>query len=476
MLGTAGTATSGTDYADLSTLAVAAGATSAAVSLTPVDDLTAEGDETAIISIQSVAGGSTTIGSNSSVTITITDEASLTSSRAIRRRISEAGVAVQAELTADQLVLFDSTRRLTMLSQARMQRLGTGPLGLLAEGVDFARSGGASATVCHADMARFDELAAEADDDHHHGRLGFQLAGYDCLRNQRYFLDLEASFRRNQHGEDSFQTVASLVREDADDFSTTTIGRFALAMVSERDLHHRHRGSIRSYGGNIGVYIVHRSAPGLMLDGSVSLGLAENLFDFTTIITGSGSRAGGRYHFRDRFRSHNAMATLGVSGSSSIGAVEIEPALTLQASIFGHNRIDTRVRLDDVYYQGVVRSYRHSEVKLGFSPALSYRHDQHHWRLQPRLFCSNSNKAADECGQGVVASHQVASRDGQQRISLQLEAEDFRGNQHHALVLNRRQLLFGSAAVSLVQTAGLDRRSAVADTGYRFGLQLDIRF
>ncbi len=59
-LGTAGTATSGTDYTALpSTLMIAAGATTATTSFTPSDDALydAATDETTIVSITNVAGG-----------------------------------------------------------------------------------------------------------------------------------------------------------------------------------------------------------------------------------------------------------------------------------------------------------------------------------------------------------------------------------------------------------------------------------
>jgi hypothetical protein len=67
-----GTATNGTDYNSLSgSVTIAAGSATATVTVTPIDDVLAEGNETAILTIS--ANAAYTVGSPSSATVTITD-------------------------------------------------------------------------------------------------------------------------------------------------------------------------------------------------------------------------------------------------------------------------------------------------------------------------------------------------------------------------------------------------------------------
>jgi hypothetical protein len=78
-LGTAGTATSGTDYTALpATLTITAGATTATASFIPSDDdfYDATSNETAIVSITNVSGGNALESGDQAVTLTITDNES----------------------------------------------------------------------------------------------------------------------------------------------------------------------------------------------------------------------------------------------------------------------------------------------------------------------------------------------------------------------------------------------------------------
>ena len=68
--GTAG----GTDYANVSDIVISAGSTTGTASFTPVDDSTFEGDETAIVAIDTVSGGSATESGSQTVTITISED------------------------------------------------------------------------------------------------------------------------------------------------------------------------------------------------------------------------------------------------------------------------------------------------------------------------------------------------------------------------------------------------------------------
>ena len=76
-IGTAGTATPGSDYTALpSTLTISAGATTATTSFTPTNDSTYDetSSETAIISVTNVSGGNALEKGDQSVTLTITDD------------------------------------------------------------------------------------------------------------------------------------------------------------------------------------------------------------------------------------------------------------------------------------------------------------------------------------------------------------------------------------------------------------------
>jgi Ca2+-binding RTX toxin-like protein len=67
-----GTATNGTDYTTIpATVTFAAGSATAAVTLTPVDDLGVEGNETAILTL--LSGSGYTLGSATSATVTLAD-------------------------------------------------------------------------------------------------------------------------------------------------------------------------------------------------------------------------------------------------------------------------------------------------------------------------------------------------------------------------------------------------------------------
>jgi hypothetical protein len=65
-----------TDYSSLSTITVLAGETTGTAEFTPTDDSVYEGDETAIISIDSVSGADATESGTQSVTITVTEDES----------------------------------------------------------------------------------------------------------------------------------------------------------------------------------------------------------------------------------------------------------------------------------------------------------------------------------------------------------------------------------------------------------------
>ena len=68
-----GTSTAGTDYASLSTITISAGSTTGTTTFNPTDDSVYEGNETAIITITDVSGGSAIINGTQSKTITITE-------------------------------------------------------------------------------------------------------------------------------------------------------------------------------------------------------------------------------------------------------------------------------------------------------------------------------------------------------------------------------------------------------------------
>lgn len=75
-IGTSGTSTEGTDYASVSDITISAGSSSGTSTFTPSDDSIYEGDETAIISIDSVSGADATESGTQSETLTITDNES----------------------------------------------------------------------------------------------------------------------------------------------------------------------------------------------------------------------------------------------------------------------------------------------------------------------------------------------------------------------------------------------------------------
>ncbi len=75
VIGTSGTATEGTDYANISDITISAGATSGTATFNPTEDTVNEGSETATISISSVSGADSSTSGTTSVTITITEYA-----------------------------------------------------------------------------------------------------------------------------------------------------------------------------------------------------------------------------------------------------------------------------------------------------------------------------------------------------------------------------------------------------------------
>jgi Autotransporter beta-domain/Calx-beta domain len=72
-LGYGGTATNGTDYTGPASVTILAGSTTAIVTLTTVNDVIVEGNETAIVSLIGVTSGSATLGTTTSATNTIAD-------------------------------------------------------------------------------------------------------------------------------------------------------------------------------------------------------------------------------------------------------------------------------------------------------------------------------------------------------------------------------------------------------------------
>ena len=72
-ISTSGTGTEGTDYSTISDITISAGATTGTASFTPTDDSIYEGNETGIVAISTVSGGSATEDGTQSVTITITE-------------------------------------------------------------------------------------------------------------------------------------------------------------------------------------------------------------------------------------------------------------------------------------------------------------------------------------------------------------------------------------------------------------------
>ena len=70
-ISTSGTGIEGTDYSTISDITISAGDTTGTASFTPSDDSTYEGNETGIVAIDTVSGGSVTEDGTQSVTITI---------------------------------------------------------------------------------------------------------------------------------------------------------------------------------------------------------------------------------------------------------------------------------------------------------------------------------------------------------------------------------------------------------------------
>ena len=85
-LGTSGTGTEGTDYGISLTLLFSAGATTGTATFDPTDDSVYEGNETAIVAITGVSGGSATESGTQSETITITENEGCSYSNIIDRQ------------------------------------------------------------------------------------------------------------------------------------------------------------------------------------------------------------------------------------------------------------------------------------------------------------------------------------------------------------------------------------------------------
>jgi hypothetical protein len=75
VIGTSGTATETSDYAEISNITISAGATTGTATFNPSEDTVNEGSETATISISSVSGADSSTSGTTSVTITITEYA-----------------------------------------------------------------------------------------------------------------------------------------------------------------------------------------------------------------------------------------------------------------------------------------------------------------------------------------------------------------------------------------------------------------
>ncbi len=94
----AGTATSGTDYTALSgTVTILAGATTATISITVIDDAVLDAGETVIVTLSSITSGLATLGTPLNATNTITDND--TASFTIAKAVSAASVSVPTTLT-----------------------------------------------------------------------------------------------------------------------------------------------------------------------------------------------------------------------------------------------------------------------------------------------------------------------------------------------------------------------------------------
>ena len=126
-LAISGTATSETDYSALSNMTITSGQTTTTASFTPTDDNIYEGNETAIIDVDSVSGGSATESGTQQLTLTISDNESaptvtLTSSAS---SVSEDGSAITLTATLSNATTADVT-----------VTLSTG--GTATEGTDYA--------------------------------------------------------------------------------------------------------------------------------------------------------------------------------------------------------------------------------------------------------------------------------------------------------------------------------------------------
>ena len=75
-ISTSGTGIEGTDYGTISDITISAGATTGTASFTPTDDVIYEGNETAIVEIDSVSGADATEDGTQSETLTITENES----------------------------------------------------------------------------------------------------------------------------------------------------------------------------------------------------------------------------------------------------------------------------------------------------------------------------------------------------------------------------------------------------------------
>jgi hypothetical protein len=156
----AGTATAGSDYSALTgTLALPAGSATATVTVTPIDDLLVEADETVVVTLS--ANAAYTVGTTASATVTITsDEATTLPTVTI---VAADTTATEAGLTTGQFAL----TRTGATTAALTVNFTVG--GTATAGSDYAAlsgsvqipSGAAAATVT---VTPIDDLQVEADE------------------------------------------------------------------------------------------------------------------------------------------------------------------------------------------------------------------------------------------------------------------------------------------------------------------------
>jgi hypothetical protein len=137
-LASTGTATSGTDYSALaSSITIGAGSTSGFKKFTVTNDSSTEGNETIIVSIDSVTGGSATESGTQSSTITIVDDEStpsITLTSSVTTLAENSGTTVT--LTATSSVSSSSNITVTLATS-----------GLATDGTDYSSLNGTTITI-----------------------------------------------------------------------------------------------------------------------------------------------------------------------------------------------------------------------------------------------------------------------------------------------------------------------------------------